>query len=51
MADKASATVKMHKDGRLYLPAQTRRTLEIYDEGAHLDLDVEIIERGVGDDE
>lgn len=46
MAEKASATVEVDEKGRMYLPAQTRRALDIHGERATLDLDVEILERG-----
>jgi len=45
MADEASATVQVDENGRMYLPAQTRKTLEIHGSSADLDLDVRVIER------
>jgi bifunctional DNA-binding transcriptional regulator/antitoxin component of YhaV-PrlF toxin-antitoxin module len=45
MAEQASATVKVDQNGRMYLPASTRRALEIHGQEAMLDLDVKIIER------
>lgn len=44
MAKKASATVKVDENGRLYLPSQTRKALGIYEEEAQLDLDIELLE-------
>jgi len=51
MAEKASATVQVDENGRMYLPAQTRKTLEIHGESASLDLDVAVIERYGENDE
>lgn len=50
MAEQASATVQVDSEGRMYLPAQTRKALDIHGESATLDLDVAVIER-VGEDE
>jgi len=43
MAKKASATVQVDKNGRMYLPASTRKALNIHGEAADLDLDVEVL--------
>lgn len=45
MAEKASATAEVDENGRLYLPAQTRKALDIHGITATLDLDVVVIER------
>jgi len=44
MAQKASATVQVDKNGRMYLPASTRKALGIHGEAADLDLDVVVLE-------
>lgn len=45
METEASATVKVDEEGRIYLPAQTRKALSIYKQEAHLDLDIRVIEQ------
>ena len=44
MARQASATVQVDENGRMYLPASTRKALGIHGEYADLDLDVRVIE-------
>lgn len=44
MARKASATAQVDENGRVYIPAQTRKALDIHGEEAHLDLDIEVLE-------
>ena len=51
MADKASATVQVDENGRMYLPASTRKALDIHGESADLDLDVFVIDRHGENDE
>ena len=51
MAEKASATVQVDENGRMYLPASTRKVLEIHGGSASLDLDVEVLERHGENDE
>jgi len=43
MAQKANATVQIDKDGRMYLPASTRKALNIHGENADLDLRVTVL--------
>lgn len=43
MAKEASATVQVDKNGRMYLPASTRKALGIHGESADLDLDVRVL--------
>ena len=43
MAKQASATVQIDKNGRMYLPASTRKALGIHGESADLDLDVRVL--------
>jgi len=45
MADNASATVQIDQNGRMYLPASTRKALGIKGESADLDLDVTVLNR------
>jgi len=44
MAKQASATVQVDKNGRMYLPASTRKALNIHGEAADLDLRVEVLD-------
>lgn len=44
MAENASATVQVDENGRMYLPASTRKALGIHGESASLDLDVKLLE-------
>jgi len=43
MAKKASTTVQVDQNGRMYLPASTRKALNIHGEHADLQLDVEVL--------
>ena len=45
MPDKASATTEVDEHGRLYLPAQTRKALDIHGQRATVDLDILILSR------
>lgn len=51
MAKEASATAQVDEDGRLYLPAQTRKALNIHGKAATVDLDVRVLEVEDGDGE
>lgn len=44
MAETASATAQIDENGRVYLPAQTRKALGIHGKPADLDLDVRVIQ-------
>ena len=48
MVDKATATVQMDRNGRLYIPAGARKALDIYEKSATLKLDIEVLERKKG---
>ena len=43
MAQKATATVQIDKNGRMYLPASTRKALGIHKQHADLNLTVEVL--------
>ena len=45
MAQKASATVQVDEAGRVTIPKSTRKALEIDGRKAHLDLDIQVLER------
>lgn len=45
MADEASATVQIDKNGRVTIPKSTRKALDIDGKTAHLDLDIRVLER------
>jgi len=51
MADKAPATVQMDQNGRVFIPASTRKALDIHGESADLDLDVTVLNRHGENDE
>jgi len=44
MARKATATVQVDKNGRMHLPAATRKALDIHGDNADLNLTVEVLE-------
>lgn len=44
-SDRASVTVKVGDDGRVYIPHRTRRALGIHGSEAHVTLDIQVLER------
>jgi len=44
MAREASATVQVDEQGRMYLPASTRKALGIHGDEADLDLTVRVLD-------